>query len=72
MIRTFSRPHTLAARPAGRLFVEDCFVIRAEPRFTRAAQPTVADQVLGLPPQVSLEDGLSAQWEWASARVAAR
>jgi hypothetical protein len=23
-------------------------------------------------PQVTLEDGLSAQWEWASAKVAAR
>jgi hypothetical protein len=54
MIRSFPHTHTLTARPAGRLFVEDCFVIRAEPRFTRAAQPTVADQILGLPAQISL------------------
>ncbi len=55
MIRIERHPHTPTARPAGRLFVEDCFVIRAEPRFTKVAQPTVADQILGLPPQVSLE-----------------
>lgn len=54
MIRISSRPHTLAPRPAGRMFVEDCFVIRAEPQFTRAAQPSVAELMLGLPPQVSL------------------
>ncbi len=40
-------------------------------RRTRADTTRIHEQ-LGWAPRVSLEDGLSAQWEWASARVAAR
>jgi nucleoside-diphosphate-sugar epimerase len=38
---------------------------------TRADTTRVREE-LGWAPQATLEDGLSAQWEWASARVAAR
>ncbi len=37
-----------------------------------SADTTRIREELGWVPQVSLEDGLSAQWEWASAKVAAR
>jgi UDP-glucuronate 4-epimerase len=37
-----------------------------------SADTTRIREELGWAPRVSLEDGLSAQWEWASARVAAR
>lgn len=54
MIRISSHPRTFTPRPAGRVFVEDCLVIRAEPWLTRAVRPSVADVMLGLSPQVSL------------------
>jgi nucleoside-diphosphate-sugar epimerase len=37
-----------------------------------SADITLIRRTLGWEPRVPLEDGLSAQWEWASARVAAR
>jgi UDP-glucuronate 4-epimerase len=45
--------------------------VPGDQRRTRADTTRIREQ-LGWEPQVSLEDGLSAQWEWASARVAAR
>ena len=45
--------------------------VPGDQRRTRA-DPTRIREQLGWEPEVSLEDGLSAQWEWASARVAAR
>ena len=45
--------------------------VPGDQRRTRADTTRIRDE-LGWTPQVSLEDGLSAQWEWASARVAAR
>src|SRR5262245_134716 len=43
--------------------------VPGDQRRTRADTTRIRDE-LGWQPQVSLEDGLSAQWEWASARVA--
>ena len=37
-----------------------------------AADVTHIRSELGWEPQVSLEDGLRAQWEWASSKVGAR
>jgi UDP-glucuronate 4-epimerase len=42
-----------------------------DPRRT-AADTTLIRRTLGWEPRVALEEGLKAQWEWASARVAAR
>ncbi len=54
MIRISSHPHPLGPRPPGRVFVEDCLLIRAEPRWTRSATLSVSNRILGLPPQLSL------------------
>jgi UDP-glucuronate 4-epimerase len=43
--------------------------VPGDQRRTRADTTRIREQ-LGWSPEVSLEDGLSAQWEWASARVA--
>ncbi len=45
--------------------------VPGDQRRTRADTTRIRDD-LGWEPRVSLEDGLSAQWEWASARVAAQ
>ena len=45
--------------------------VPGDQRRTRADTTRIREE-LGWQPQVSLEDGLSAQWEWAAARVAAR
>jgi UDP-glucuronate 4-epimerase len=45
--------------------------VPGDQRRTRADTTRIREQ-LGWEPRVSLESGLSAQWEWASARVAAR
>jgi UDP-glucuronate 4-epimerase len=45
--------------------------VPGDQRRTRADTTRIRDE-LGWEPRVSLEDGLSAQWEWASARVAAQ
>jgi UDP-glucuronate 4-epimerase len=45
--------------------------VPGDQRRSRADTTRIHEQ-LGWEPQVSLEDGLSAQWQWASARVAAR
>ena len=54
-----------------RLDLREAPPVPGDQRRTRADTTRIRDQ-LGWAPQVSLEDGLSAQWEWASARVAAR
>jgi UDP-glucuronate 4-epimerase len=62
----------LLERIAGRrLQLRELPPVPGDQRRTRADTTRIRDQ-LGWQPQVSLEDGLSAQWEWASARVAAR
>jgi nucleoside-diphosphate-sugar epimerase len=45
--------------------------VPGDQRRTRADTTRIRDE-LGWEPRVSLEDGLSAQWEWASAKVAAQ
>ena len=45
--------------------------VPGDQRRTRADTTRIREE-LGWAPHVSLEDGLSAQWEWASAKVAAR
>ncbi len=45
--------------------------VPGDQRRTSADTTRIRDE-LGWSPQVSLEDGLSAQWEWASAKVAAQ
>jgi len=45
--------------------------VPGDQRRTRADTTRIRDE-LGWEPRVSLQDGLSAQWEWASAKVAAR
>ena len=45
--------------------------VPGDQRRTRADTTRIRDD-LGWEPRVSLEDGLSAQWEWASAKVAAQ
>jgi UDP-glucose 4-epimerase len=45
--------------------------VPGDQRRTRADTTRIQTE-LGWAPRVSLADGLSAQWEWASARVAAR
>ena len=45
--------------------------VPGDQRRSRADTTLIAEQ-LGWQPRVSLEDGLSAQWEWASAKVAPR
>jgi UDP-glucuronate 4-epimerase len=45
--------------------------VPGDQRRTRADTTRIREE-LGWEPHVSLEDGLSAQWKWASARVAAR
>jgi len=54
-----------------RLELREAPPVPGDQRRTRADTSRIREQ-LGWEPQVSLEDGLSAQWEWASARVAAR
>ena len=62
----------LLERIAGRrLEIRDTPPVPGDQRRTRADTTRIREQ-LGWTPRVSLEDGLSAQWEWASARVAAR
>jgi nucleoside-diphosphate-sugar epimerase len=62
----------LLERIAGRpLEVVEGPSVPGDQRRTRADTTRIREE-LGWRPQVSLEDGLSAQWEWASARVAAR
>ena len=45
--------------------------VPGDQRRTRADTTRIGEQ-LGWQPEASLDDGLSAQWEWASARVAPR
>jgi nucleoside-diphosphate-sugar epimerase len=45
--------------------------VPGDQRRSRADTTRIREQ-LGWEPEVSLQDGLSAQWEWASARVAHR
>jgi len=54
-----------------RLELREAPPVPGDQRRTRADTTRIREQ-LGWRPQVSLEDGLSAQWKWASARVAAR
>ena len=62
----------LAERIAGReLEVVHRSPVGGDPRRTSADTTRVREE-LGWSPRVSLEQGLRAQWEWASARVAAR
>ncbi len=57
-------------RVAGRkLDVRAAEAVPGDQRRSRADTTLIAEQ-LGWAPRVSLEDGLSAQWEWASAKVA--
>jgi UDP-glucuronate 4-epimerase len=57
-------------RVAGRrLELREQAPVPGDQRRSRADTTRIREQ-LGWAPQVSLEDGLSAQWEWASARVA--
>jgi UDP-glucuronate 4-epimerase len=59
-------------RVAGRsLELREGPAVPGDQRRTRADTRRIREE-LGWEPRVSLEDGLSAQWEWASARVAAR
>ena len=59
-------------RIAGRrLDVREQPPVPGDQRRTRADTTRIREQ-LGWEPQVTLESGLSAQWDWASARVAAR
>jgi nucleoside-diphosphate-sugar epimerase len=44
--------------------------VPGDQRRTQADTTRIRDE-LGWRPQVSLEEGLTRQWEWASARVAA-
>ncbi len=58
-------------RVSGRtLELREAPAVPGDQRRTRADTTRIREQ-LGWAPQVSLEDGLSAQWQWASARVAA-
>ena len=52
-----------------RLELREAPAVPGDQRRTRADTTRIRGE-LGWEPQVSLEDGLSAQWEWASARVA--
>ena len=59
-------------RIAGRtLEVVEGPAVPGDQRRTRADTTRVREG-LGWTPAVSLEEGLSAQWDWAAARVAAR
>ncbi len=53
MIRIQHRSRTRAARTAP-LFVEDCIVLRAEPRVTRPLPRSMTDLMLGTPPHAHL------------------
>ena len=53
-----------------RLDLREAPAVPGDQRRTRADTTRIRER-LGWLPEVSLEDGLSAQWEWASARVAA-
>jgi nucleoside-diphosphate-sugar epimerase len=55
----------------GTLEVVEGPAVPGDQRRTRADTTRIREE-LGWMPRVSLEDGLSAQWEWAAARVAAR
>jgi nucleoside-diphosphate-sugar epimerase len=62
----------LLERISGRtLEVVEGPAVPGDQRRTRADTTRIREE-LGWTPAVSLEDGLSAQWEWAAARVAAR
>jgi UDP-glucose 4-epimerase len=58
----------IAGRP---LALQEQPPVPGDQRRTRADTTRIREG-LGWEPRVSLEEGLSAQWEWASARVAAR
>src|SRR5262249_3187027 len=61
----------LEARPGRTLDVRRSNAVPGDQRRT-AADTTRIRAELGWSPHVSLEDGLRAQWEWASSRVVAR
>jgi UDP-glucuronate 4-epimerase len=54
-----------------RLQLREGPAVPGDQRRTRADTTRIRTE-LGWEPRVPLEEGLSAQWEWASARVAAR
>jgi nucleoside-diphosphate-sugar epimerase len=51
-----------------RLEIRSALPVPGDQRRTRA-DPTRIREELGWEPRVSLEDGLSAQWEWALAQA---
>jgi nucleoside-diphosphate-sugar epimerase len=62
----------LLERLAGRaLSIDERPPVPGDQRRTRADTTRIRKE-LGWVPETTLADGLSAQWEWASARVAAR
>jgi UDP-glucuronate 4-epimerase len=63
---------SILERAAGRtLEIREHPPVPGDQRRTNADTTRIRDE-LGWQPQVSLEDGLQAQWEWASSRVGAR
>ena len=68
MLESIAVLERVAGRP---LEVRERPPVPGDQRRTQADSTRIREE-LGWAPRVSLEDGLSAQWEWASARVAAR
>jgi len=68
MLESIAVLERVAGRP---LEVRERPPVPGDQRRTQADTTRIREE-LGWAPRVSLEDGLSAQWEWASARVAAR
>jgi nucleoside-diphosphate-sugar epimerase len=62
----------VAERVSGRTLETRLLPVAAGDVRRTAADTTRIRQALGWAPQVSLEDGLRAQWEWASSKVGAR
>ena len=63
---------TAAERVSGRTLETRFLPIAAGDVRRTAADTTRIREALGWIPHVSLDDGLRAQWEWASSRVGAR
>jgi UDP-glucuronate 4-epimerase len=68
MLESIAILERIAGRP---LELREQPPVPGDQRRTRADTTRIREQ-LAWEPRVSLEEGLSAQWEWASARVAAR